>query len=271
MPGWHSSPDRVQAVRRAVRVSVAASAGFYTARYLLDEPAVALYALFAPIALGILSQIPGGGRDRALVVLRVLPIAAALTALGTALAVGTLPAVAGMLLVGFVLAFGAVCGPAPAGVAPGLLLFYILACFPPYAPDTLPERLLGLTAGCLLLALCEWRLLPAPGDVGYRERVARALDTAGRAARAAAAAAARRIPRRPVSCAPPGRPCGCPGCRRPCGPPARAAPTGRWRTRDRRPGDCWTSSRAPPSKPLPRPPATRCRRTWSPGSPPSAP
>lgn len=187
MPGWHSSPDRVQAMRRAVRVSVAASAGFYTARYLLDEPAVALYALFAPIALGILSQIPGGGRDRALVVLRVLPIAAALTALGTALAVGTPPAVAGMLLVGFVLAFGAVCGPAPAGVAPGLLLVYILACFPPYAPDTLPERLLGLTAGCLLLALCEWRLLPAPGDIGYRERVARALDTAGRAARAAAA------------------------------------------------------------------------------------
>ncbi|TXS52923.1 FUSC family protein [Streptomyces sp. t39] len=185
MPGRPSSPDRVRAVRRAVRVSVAASAGFYPAVYALDEPAMALYALFAPVALGILSQIPGSGRDRALVVLRVLPVAAALTALGTALAVATLPAVAGMLLVGFALSFAAACGPAPAGVAPGLLLFYILACFPPYAPDTLPQRLAGLLVGCVLLALCEWLLLPAPADVSYRERVAGALEAAARAARAA--------------------------------------------------------------------------------------
>ncbi|QNP67079.1 FUSC family protein [Streptomyces genisteinicus] len=182
-----SSPDAVRAARAAVRVTVAASAGFYPAVYVLDEPTVALYALFAPVSLGILSRIPGSGRDRAVVVLRVLPVAAALTALGTALAVATLPAVAGMLLVGFALSFGAVCGPAAAGVAPGLLLFYILACFPPYTPEALPQRLAGLVAGCLLLALCEWLLLPEPADVPYRERLARALDAAARAARASSA------------------------------------------------------------------------------------
>lgn len=183
MPRWPSSPDHAQATRRAVRITVAAGVGFYPAVYALDEPAVALYALFTPIALGILSPLPGSGRDRARVVLRALPVAVTLTALGTALAVATAPAVAGMVLVGFVMTFGAACGPAPAGAAPGLQLFYILACFPPYAPDTLPERLAGLLVGGTLLALCELLVLPAPADVSYRERLASALEVAARAAR----------------------------------------------------------------------------------------
>ncbi|MFF7161872.1 FUSC family protein [Streptomyces sp. NPDC008086] len=185
MPHRPSSPDHVQAARRAVRITVAAGVGFYPAVYVLDEPAVALYALFTPISLGILSPLPGSGRDRARVVLRALPVAMALTALGTALAVATAPAVAGMVLVGFVMSFGAACGPAPAGAAPGLQLFYILACFPPYAPDTLHERLAGLLVGGTLLMLCELLVLPAPEDVSYRERLASALEVAARAARAA--------------------------------------------------------------------------------------
>ncbi|MEY9988682.1 putative membrane protein YccC [Streptomyces sp. V4I8] len=185
MPERPSSPDRVQAARRAARITLAAAAGFYPAVYALDEPVVALYAFFTPISLGILSPLPGSGRDRARVVLRVLPVAMALTALGTALAVATAPAVAGMVLVGFVMSFGAACGPAPAGVAPGLQLFCILACFPPYVPDTLPERLAGLLLGGVLMVLCELLVLPAPAEVPYRERLASALDVAARAARAA--------------------------------------------------------------------------------------
>jgi hypothetical protein len=190
MPRRPSSPERVHAARRAVRITVAATAGFYPAVYALDEPVVAMYALFTPIALGILSPLPGSGRDRARVVLRVLPVALALTALGTALAVATAPAVAGMVLVGFVLTFAGAGGPAPAGVAPGLQLFYILACFPPYVPDTLPERLAGLLLGGALLALCEVLVLPAPAEVPYRERLASALEVAARAARAAACSGA---------------------------------------------------------------------------------
>ncbi|MFH0515944.1 FUSC family protein [Streptomyces sp. M41] len=189
MPVRASSPDRVQAARRAVRISVAAAAGFYPAVYLLDSPVLALYAFFTPIALGILSPLPGSGRDRARVVVHVLPVAVALTALGTALAVATGPAVAGMVLVGFVMSFGAACGPGPAGATPGLQLFYILACFPPYLPDTLPERLAGVLLGGALLVLCELLLLPAPPEVSYRERVAAALEVAARAARASACGA----------------------------------------------------------------------------------
>ncbi|CAM5400375.1 FUSC family protein OS=Streptomyces microflavus OX=1919 GN=G3I39_00080 PE=4 SV=1 [Streptomyces microflavus] len=93
----------------------------------------------------------------------------------------TWAAVAGMLVVGFLLAFAAVGGPRPMGVAPGLQLFYILACFPPYAPGTLGERLAGLTIGVLLLAACEL-LLPDPPAASYRERLARTLAEAARGA-----------------------------------------------------------------------------------------
>ncbi|MEV6786107.1 hypothetical protein AB0M96_27495, partial [Streptomyces sp. NPDC051098] len=174
--------DRTTIVHRAVRVSVASCAGFYPFVYAVDRPAVALYALFAPVALGMLSPIPGSGRVRAGVILRALPVGLVLVTLGTVLAVETWAAVAGMLVVGFVLAFAAVGGPLPAAAAPGLQLFYILACFPPYAPGALGERLAGLTLGVLLLAACEVLLLPEPATVSYRELLAGAVALAGRAA-----------------------------------------------------------------------------------------
>ncbi|MET8133049.1 FUSC family protein [Streptomyces sp. NPDC005251] len=186
MPKRPSSPGRVRAARQSARVTIASATGFYAALYPLDQPVVAVYALFAPIALGVLSPIPGGGRDRARTVLCVLPIAVALTALGTALAVTTASAVAGMLVIGFAVSFAAAYGPAAASTAPGLLLFYVLACFPPYAPDTLPQRLVGLITGGALLVLCELLLLPAPPVQPYRARIAGALDLAAASALAAA-------------------------------------------------------------------------------------
>ncbi|WP_405811415.1 FUSC family protein [Streptomyces sp. NBC_00210] len=181
-------PDRTAIVHRAVRVTTAASAGFYPFVYGVDEPATALYALFGPVAFGILSPIPGSGRQRAAVMLRALPVGLGLVALGTMLAAHTWAAVAGMLVVGFVLTFAAVAGPRPAGAAPGLQLFYILACFPPYEPGALGSRLAGLTLGVLLLAACEVFLLPAPPTTSYRQSLAGTIATAGSAAAAAAGA-----------------------------------------------------------------------------------
>ncbi|WP_328435630.1 FUSC family protein [Streptomyces sp. NBC_00425] len=170
---------RAEVLRRSVRVTAAAATGFYVFLYGLDEPVPALYALFAPISLGLLSSIPGSGRQRAAVMLEALPAGLALVTLGTVLAVHTWTAVLGMLLVGFVLAFAAVAGPRPAGAAPGLQLFYILACFPPYAPQTLGQRLTGLAVGVVLLALCERFLLPRPAGESYRSILARAVAISG--------------------------------------------------------------------------------------------
>ncbi|MFF1441973.1 FUSC family protein [Streptomyces sp. NPDC058295] len=183
MPKRPSLAESVRAGRRATRVSVAAAAGFYPAAYLLDQPVTAVYALFTPIAFGVLSPVPGSGRRRAVTVLRALPPAAVLTAAGTALAVQTWSAVVGMLLVGFVLMFGSVCGPRLAGTVPGLQLFYILACFPPFAPETLPQRLTGVAVGGAALVLCEVAVLPDPPDPSYGDRIADTLDLAARAAR----------------------------------------------------------------------------------------
>ncbi|MFD4263742.1 FUSC family protein [Streptomyces sp. NPDC058534] len=183
MPKLPSPAASFSGSRRAVRVSVASAAGFYPAAYLLDQPVLALYALFTPIAFGVLSPLPGSGRHRAGSVLRAAPAAAALIALGTALAVTTWASAVGMLLVALILTFGSVCAPRLASVAPGLQLCYILACFPPYAPATLPERLAGLALGATALFLGELLLFPSSRHPSYARRVADALDLAAEAAR----------------------------------------------------------------------------------------
>jgi uncharacterized membrane protein YccC len=174
-----SGAERAEILHRSARVTLAASAGFYAFLYGLGEPVPALYALFGPISLGLLSPIPGSGRQRAAVMLKALPVGLVLVALGTVLAVRTWAAVLGMLVVGFVLAFAAIAGPRPAGAAPGLQLFYVLACFPPYEPHTLELRLAGLTVGVGLSALCELFVLPRPVGETYRWSLAKAVGVAG--------------------------------------------------------------------------------------------
>ncbi|WP_079042305.1 FUSC family protein [Streptomyces aureus] len=176
-------PAYAAAVRRSVRVTLAATVGFYLFLYGFDSPVAATYALFAAVAMAGLSHIPGTGRQRAATLLPVVPACWVLITIGTYLSVRTWSAVLGMLVVGFVLAFMAVGGPRPAGAAPGLQLMYILPSFPPYVPGTLGERLVGATVGLALLIVAEAFLLPdrVPG-VPYRELAARAADRAGRCA-----------------------------------------------------------------------------------------
>ncbi|MEU5540412.1 FUSC family protein, partial [Streptomyces sp. NPDC020362] len=156
--------------RRAVHVTLVAAACFYLFRYGLGRPVAATYALFAAVAMGGLSKIPGTGRQRAAVVLRLLPVGWLLVVLGTYLSVRTWSAVVGMLVVGFALAFSAVGGPRQAGAAPGLQLLYILPSFPPYDPGSLGERLIGTTTGMALLAAAEALLFAEPAPPPYRER-----------------------------------------------------------------------------------------------------
>ncbi|MFF3505686.1 FUSC family protein [Streptomyces sp. NPDC003247] len=173
--------------RRAVRVTLVAAAGFYLFRYGFGSPVASTYALFAAVALGGLSKIPGTGRQRAATVVRLLPVCWLLVVVGTYLSVRTWSAVVGMFVVGFALAFAAVGGPRPAGAAMGLQLLYILPSFPPYDPGSLDERLLGTTTGLALFIAAEALVFPEPAPPPYRERVARAARTAARCASALAA------------------------------------------------------------------------------------
>ncbi|MFI8825697.1 FUSC family protein [Streptomyces sp. NPDC053431] len=170
------------AARRALRVTVAAGAGFYLLLYGFDSTVGATYALFGAIAMAGLSHLPGSGRQRARLLVGVIPVCWFLITLGTYLSVRTWTAVVGMLVVGFALAFMGVGGPRFAGAATGLQLMYILPSFPPYDPGSLGERLAGATLGLVLLVLVELTLLPEPAALPYRERAARAADGAARCA-----------------------------------------------------------------------------------------
>lgn len=164
--------------RRSVRVTLAGGTGFYLFLYGFGSTVAATYALFAAVALAGLSHIPGTGRQRAAVVLRLAPACWVLITIGTFLSVRTWSAVLGMLVAGFVLAFVAVGGPRAAGAGPGLQLMYILPSFPPYDPGSLGERLAGATVGLGLLVLAEAFVLPDPPTVPYRELAARAAGCA---------------------------------------------------------------------------------------------
>ncbi|MER6736929.1 FUSC family protein [Streptomyces puniciscabiei] len=182
VPARRIPADYAVSGRRAVRVTLVAAAGFYLFRYGLDRPVAATYALFASVALGGLARIPGTGRQRAVTVLRLLPVCWLLVVVGTFLSVRTWSAVVGMLAVGFMLGFAAVGGPRPAGAAPGLQLLYILPSFPPYAPATLGERLAGTSTGLALFIAAEALILPEPAPPSYRERAAHAGRTAAHCA-----------------------------------------------------------------------------------------
>ncbi|WP_189196880.1 FUSC family protein [Micromonospora fulviviridis] len=161
-------------IRRAARLTVVASLVFYGCRYGLGNITLATYALFGTVATGSFAQLPGPPAERARTLLTALPVAWSLVAVGTVLAVSTAAASAGMLVVGFAVAFAGVGGPRLVGLANALQLFYILACFPPYQPESLPARLAGVTLGAVLVALAEVTLWPDPAPVSFPQRLATA-------------------------------------------------------------------------------------------------
>jgi Fusaric acid resistance protein-like len=164
------------AVRRAVRVTVAACLAFYPLQYILGDSTTAVYALFTAIALGALSDVQGAPSTRTRTYLAAIGAGALLITAGTLAAVSTEVAAAGMLVVGFVVAYAGAGGPRVAGVANGLQLFYVLPCFPPFAPDTLDQRLAGLVVGGLLLTAADRLVWPAPAPPPPGERLAGAAE-----------------------------------------------------------------------------------------------
>nr|WP_157743062.1 FUSC family protein [Micromonospora coriariae] len=161
-------------MRRAARLTLVASAVFYACRYGAGSPMLATYGLFGVVAAGSFAQLPGPAPQRARILVTSLPAVWALIAVGSLLAWSTWTAAGGMLVIGFVVAFAGVGNPRLVGLASAFQLFYILASFPPYQPNTLPERLAGVTLAVVLLAVAEVFLWPDPVPVTYRQRLTEA-------------------------------------------------------------------------------------------------
>ena len=163
------------AIKRAARVTLAACAAFYFSLYVLDNTQMATFASFGCIALGALSEVTGTPWQRTKTYGAALLAGMILVTLGTVLAINTWTAVAGMLVVGFAIAYAGVGGPRVVGAANGLQLLYILPSFPPYLPDALGSRLMGLIIAVGLLAIADRVLWPPPVPTPFRHRLAAAI------------------------------------------------------------------------------------------------
>ncbi|WP_308251402.1 FUSC family protein [Streptomyces albireticuli] len=163
-------------LRSAVWATLAGLTGFYVLRYGFDAPDMALYALFGALPLCLFAQVPGAAPERTRTFLAVLPAGWALVTAGTLLAGHSWSAACGMFVVGFTASFLGVGGPRLGGLATAFQLYYLLPCFPPYAPGTLGERLGGLTVGILLTALVDRLLWRTERPVPYRVLLADAVD-----------------------------------------------------------------------------------------------
>jgi uncharacterized membrane protein YccC len=173
---WLEAKDPgLVAVKRAVRVTLAACVAFYFSLYVLDDTQMATFAAFGCIALGALSEVTGEPWERTKTYGIALLAGIGLVSLGTVLAVTTWSAVAGMLVVGFVIAYAGVGGPRVVGAANGLQLLYILPSFPPYLPDALGSRLIGLVLAIGLLTIADRVLWPPPVPTPFRHRLAAAI------------------------------------------------------------------------------------------------
>ncbi len=178
---WISARDPgLLAFHRALRNTLAACVGFFLCRYAIGDPVLATYAVFGAIAIGVLSDVTGSPKQRTRTYLGALPVGLVLVAIGTAAARSTVAAVIGMLVVGFAVAYAGVGGPRIAGIANGLQLFYILPCFPPYDPGSLPERMAGLAIGILLVTIADRLLWPAPAPESFAGRIADTADVVAR-------------------------------------------------------------------------------------------
>jgi uncharacterized membrane protein YccC len=163
------------AIKRAVRVTLAACVAFYFSLYVLNDTQMATFASFGCIALGALSEVTGAPRQRTKTYAAALLAGIVLVTVGTLLAFNTWAAVAGMLVIGFAIAYAGVGGPRVVGAANGLQLLYILPSFPPYVPDALGSRLIGLVLSVGLLAIADRALWPPPVPTPFRHRLAAAI------------------------------------------------------------------------------------------------
>ncbi|MBB5118766.1 FUSC family protein [Streptomyces eurocidicus] len=163
-------------LRRATWSTIAGLTGFYALRYGFDAPDMALYALFGSVPLCLFAQVPGAAPERTRTFLAALPAGLALVTAGTLLAAHSWSAALGMFVVGFTTSFLGVGGPRLGGLAAAFQLYYVLPCFPPYAPGTLGERLGGLTVGILLTVLVDLLLWQTEQPVPYRLLLADAVE-----------------------------------------------------------------------------------------------
>ena len=153
-------------------MTVTAIVAFYGCRYGLDNPTMALYAVFAVLAFSLLSQTTGPPNVRTRTLLACLAFGLVDVTIATYAAVNTGVATAAMFVFGFLVSFAGVCGVRVSEVSTGLQLLFILPSLPPFDPSSLGSRLTGFTVGMVLLVIAD---LPPSGPSMQNARHPRAV------------------------------------------------------------------------------------------------
>ena len=164
--------------RRGVRVTLTAIAVFYGCRYGLGDPTMALYAVFSVLAFSLLSQTSGPPAVRTRTLLACLAFGLVDVTIATYAAVNTWAAVVAMFVFGFLVSFAGVCGVRLSDVSTGLQLLFILPSLPPFDPQSLGSRLIGLTIGMVVLIVTDRVLLADPGPPSFAHQLAASTDQA---------------------------------------------------------------------------------------------
>jgi len=164
--------------RRGVRVTLTAIAVFYGCRYGLGDPTMALYAVFSVLAFSLLSQTSGPPAVRTRTLLACLAFGLVDVTIATYAAVNTWAAVVAMFVFGFLVSFAGVCGVRVSEVSTGLQLLFILPSLPPFDPQSLGSRLIGLTIGMVVLIVTDRVLLADPGPPSFAHQLAASTDQA---------------------------------------------------------------------------------------------
>ena len=162
------------ALRRAARAALVIPITFGFSLLVLREPQNIIFVVFGCFALLIMSDFGGLRPPRALAYLTATLVGAILVAAGTLFSSVTGLAAAGMLVVGFVIAFSRVFGGYVAAAQTGMLLSYVLAVSIPAPPSAIPARVAGWALAGVVSTLAGVFLWPRFEHVTLRKRAAEA-------------------------------------------------------------------------------------------------
>ncbi|HEY0492742.1 MAG TPA: FUSC family protein [Candidatus Dormibacteraeota bacterium] len=162
------------ALRRAARAALVIPLTFGFSVLVLRESQAVIFVVFGCFALLVMSDFGGLRPPRALAYLAATLVGAILVAVGTIFSSITVVAAAGMLVLGFVIAFSRVFGGYVAAAQTGMLLSYVLAVSIPAAPSAVPARVGGWALAGIVSTLAGTLLWPRFEQVTLRKRAAEA-------------------------------------------------------------------------------------------------
>lgn len=166
----------VPAAYRAARATIVMPSLFALSSQVIGNLQMATFAAFGSFATLVLAGFGGTRRDKLFAHLFLAVAGSVLLVIGTAVNATTWIAAVVTLGVGFVVLFGAACGPNAASGATAVLLAYVLPAASPGTISMVPSRLAGWWLASVVGTIAVLVLSPPTAENRLRERSAVSAD-----------------------------------------------------------------------------------------------